>query len=72
MYLKCILGTQHSDYKKQIIHKLFKVCLKTSIADLILNYIKVGYLLLISTEVQYCNVFWDTYTQTIKVTIAQS
>ena len=29
-------------------------------------------LLLIIIEVQYCNVFWDTYTQTIKAKIAKS
>ena len=29
------------------------------------KYFKIGYLLLIIIEVQYCNVFWDTYTQII-------
>ena len=49
--MNCILGTQHSDYK----NRHTETILKTSNADLTLNTLK--YLLLIITEVQYCNVF---------------
>ena len=46
--------------------------LKEIKCSLYFKYFEMGYLLLIIIEVQYCNVFWDTYTQTTKVTIAQS